>query len=73
MGFSGVLLAVVGVAWGKQHKFKEMLWVNKWYLIVPAFLPHVNVLIHIYCMLIGYAIGSTCYKILPDIYASRDT
>jgi hypothetical protein len=30
---------------------------NKWFLIIPAFLPHVNFLIHIYCLIAGYLYG----------------
>jgi hypothetical protein len=44
------------------HRFRDMLWKNKWYLIIPAFLPHVNFLIHIYCLLAGYLYGSLCVR-----------
>lgn len=57
MGFSGVLFAMVGISWGKIHRFKDMILRNKWILIIPAFLPHINFLIHIYCLLLGYAYG----------------
>lgn len=57
MGFSGVLFAIVGISWGRVHRFRDMLWRNKWYLVIPAFLPHVNFLIHIYCLLAGYLYG----------------
>ena len=57
MGFSGVLFAMVGVSWGKIHRFKDMMLRNKWILIIPAFLPHVNFLIHLYCLLAGYLFG----------------
>jgi membrane associated rhomboid family serine protease len=62
MGFSGVLFAMVGISWGKVGRFREMLRRNKWYLIIPAFLPHVNFLIHIYCLLAGYLYGMLCAK-----------
>lgn len=58
MGFSGILFATVGISWGKVHNFRDMIWRNKWYLIIPAFLPHINFLIHTYCMLLGYLYGS---------------
>lgn len=61
-GFSGILFAMVGISWGKIHRFREMLRRNKWYLIIPAFLPHVNFLIHIYCLLAGYLYGMLCAK-----------
>jgi membrane associated rhomboid family serine protease len=59
-GFSGILFAIVGVSWGRVHRFRDMLWKNKWYLVLPAFLPHVNFLIHLYCLLAGYIYGSIC-------------
>jgi membrane associated rhomboid family serine protease len=56
-GFSGILFAMVGISWGRIHRFRDMIRRNKWYLIIPAFLPHVNFLIHIYCLLFGYLYG----------------
>lgn len=61
-GFSGTLFAMVGISWGKIHRFKDMVNLNKWFLIIPAFLPHVNFLIHIYCLLAGYLYGTLCAK-----------
>jgi hypothetical protein len=58
MGFSGIIFAMVGIAWGKAHRFREMLTKNFWFLIIPAFIPHVNFLIHLYCLLLGYLYGS---------------
>ena len=57
MGFSGVLFAMVGISWGRIHRFKDMVLRNKWILIIPAFIPHINFLIHIYCLLFGYLYG----------------
>ena len=57
MGFSGVLFAIVGISWGKVHRFKDMIWKNKWFLVIPIFLPHVNAFIHLYCMIFGYLCG----------------
>lgn len=56
-GFSGVLFAMVGISWGKIHRFKDMILRNKWVLIIPAFIPHINFLIHIYCLMAGYLYG----------------
>lgn len=61
-GFSGVLFAIVGVAWGKVGRFREMLTKNFWFLFIPAFIPHINFLIHLYCLLAGYALG---HLVLP--------
>lgn len=58
MGFSGVLFAIVGISWGSIHRFRDMIWKNKWFLVVTIFIPHVNAFIHLYCMLAGYLIGS---------------
>lgn len=57
MGFSGVLFAMVGISWGKVHRFKDMVRRNKWILFIPAFFPHVNFLIHLYCLMAGYLYG----------------
>lgn len=57
-GFSGVLFAIVGMSWGRVHGFKDMIWRNKWFLIIPVFIPHVNALLHIYCLVCGYLWGS---------------
>ena len=57
MGFSGVLFSVIGISWGNAHRFKDMIWRNKWFLVVPVFIPHVNAFIHIYCLLAGYVVG----------------
>ena len=57
MGFSGVLFAIVGISWGQVHRFKNMIWKNKWFLVIPIFLPHVNAFIHLYCMIFGYLCG----------------
>ena len=62
-GFSGVLFAMVGISWGRIHRFKDMVLRNKWILILPAFIPHINFLIHIYCLMAGYLYGR---------YATRD-
>lgn len=62
MGFSGVIFAMVGMSWGRVHRFREMLSRNKWFLIIPAFIPHINALLHLYCLLLGYLVSSTISK-----------
>lgn len=57
MGFSGILFAIVGISWGKTKHFRNMMWKNKWFLIIPMFIPHVNAFIHLYCLLVGYVYG----------------
>ena len=66
-GFSGVLFAMVGISWGRIHRFKDMILRNKWILIIPAFLPHINFLIHLYCLLMGYAYGTIINPTHPFI------
>lgn len=56
-GFSGVLFAIVGMSWGRVKQFREMLWKNKWWLVIPIFIPHVNALLHIWCLLGGFMVG----------------
>lgn len=57
MGLSGVLFCIVGMSWGRVGRFRDMFWRNKWFLFIPLFLPHVNGLLHIYCMVGGYLAG----------------
>lgn len=57
MGFSGVLFAMVGITWGRIDAFKRMFLKNKWYLIIPFFIPNINAFIHVYCLLFGFAYG----------------
>ena len=59
VGFSGVLFAIVGMSWGRVRRFMDMLWRNKWFLVIPMFIPHVNALLHVYCLIAGYLVG--CY------------
>ena len=66
MGFSGVLFVTVGISWGKIRAFRDMIWKNKLYLIIPAFLPHINFLIHIYCIIAGYMVGSLLFSRLKS-------
>ncbi len=56
-GFSGVLFAIVGMSWGMVRRFKDMLWKNKWWLVIPIFIPHVNALLHIWCLFGGFLVG----------------
>ena len=57
VGFSGVLFAIVGISWGRVNRFRDMIWKNKWFLIIPFFIPHINAFIHVYCLLSGYLVG----------------
>ena len=68
MGFSGILFATVGMSWGMTGRFVEMLKKNKWFLIIPFAVPHVNAFIHIYCMLSGWLVGYNCRcKSFPEL------
>lgn len=59
MGFSGVLFAAVGLQWGRVGLFRTMLYRNRWFLIVPALIPHINALLHFYCLVLAFI---TSYK-----------
>jgi hypothetical protein len=61
-GFSGYLFAMVGISWGRIGLFRRMIEKNVWYLVIPLFIPGVNGLLHLYCLLLGYFVG----------YGSRD-
>lgn len=57
MGFSGMLFVMAGISWGRIHKLWDMVRRNSIILIIPAFLPHINFMIHFYCLLAGYIVG----------------
>ena len=57
VGFSGVLFAIVGMSWGRVRRFKDMVWRNKVFLVIPFLIPHINAFIHVYCMVAGYIVG----------------
>jgi len=63
LGFSGVLFAMVGISWGKINGFRNMVAKNKWYLILPFFIPNINACIHVYCLLLGFVYGLHLYNI----------
>ena len=56
-GFSSVLFAVAGMAWGEAGRFKDMI--KKCVpLIIVGLFPNVNIFIHLYALLLGYAYQS---------------
>lgn len=57
LGFSGVLFAIVGMSWGRVRRFRDMVWRNKVFLVIPFLIPHINAFIHVYCMVVGYIVG----------------
>lgn len=65
MGFSGVLFAIAAMAWGRIHRFKRMFTKNIWFIVIPFFVPNINAILHVYCMLMGYYCGqlTTDYKL----------
>lgn len=68
MGFSAVLFAVVGISWGRVNRFRDMIMRNKWFLLIPFFIPHINAFIHLYSLLVGYVVGNLMFR-----YATRNT
>lgn len=57
VGFSGVLFAVAGISWGNIGKFTLMCKKCAPFLLITLFIPHINALIHVYCLLAGYLYG----------------
>ena len=62
MGFSGMLFAIVGMSWGRVRRFREMLKKNILFLFIPLLIPHVNGLLHVYCMIGGYLFYRYCRR-----------
>lgn len=58
MGFSGILFAAVGLSWGRIHRFRDMVYRNRIFLILPALFPNINALIHLYCLVLAYIYAS---------------
>lgn len=66
VGFSGVLFSIVGISWGRVRRFRDMIWRNKWFLLIPFFIPHINAFIHLYCLLAGWVVGRFCKRVKGD-------
>lgn len=58
MGFSGVLFAMAGISWGRVHRFRTMCRKCLPYILICLLIPHVNALIHVYCLMAGYLFGT---------------
>ena len=56
LGASGIIFAHVGCLFGMAGSFKEMCKKILPITILCGLLPHVNMLIHVYCLFIGYVI-----------------
>ena len=54
-GFSSVLFAVAGMAWGEAGRFKDMIKKCVLPLVIVGLFPNVNIFIHLYALLLGYA------------------
>ena len=57
VGFSGVLFAMAGISWGHTGKLTMMIVRCLPFVAVTAFIPHVNFMIHTYCLFAGYLVG----------------
>lgn len=68
MGFSGVLFAIVGISWGKIRMFRRMICKNKFFILVLFFIPNVNAILHIYCLLTGYFAGAFLLPLCKETY-----
>lgn len=58
MGFSGILFAMAGISWGRTGKFGMMCRKCLPYILICLLIPHVNVMIHVYCLMAGYLYGT---------------
>ena len=58
LGFSGVLFAAVGIAWGRAHQFRRMCRYCLLPTIIYGLFPHVALTFHLYTLLLGYAVGT---------------
>ena len=56
-GFSGVLFSLVGLRYGKYSNFLTMFKKCGWVLGLTIFIPNVAVLLHAYCLVLGYVYG----------------
>ena len=57
-GFSAVLFAVAGMAWGEAGHFRDMVKKCVLPLVIVGLFPNVNIFIHLYALLLGYAYQS---------------
>lgn len=57
MGFSGALFAMAGISWGKIGRFREMCKKCLPFIVITLIIPHINALIHVYCLFLGYLYG----------------
>ncbi|MGM9734516.1 MAG: hypothetical protein ACI3YT_10420 [Prevotella sp.] len=53
-GLSGVIFAHIGITWAKYGNFKNMCIKILPMTIISGLLPHVNMLIHVYCLFVAY-------------------
>lgn len=71
MGFSGVLFAIFGWAWGNTIERERLIPLTKRMtkvclppIIICGLFPHVSMTIHIYCLYIAFVVAVTTKKLL---------
>lgn len=57
MGMSGFLMAEIGMRWGSASKLAGMCKAVLPALLLSGLLPNVNVMIHLYCLFVGYLVA----------------
>lgn len=62
MGFSGVLFGIAGMSWGRIGRFGDMCRKCLPFLLLTFLVPHMNVFIHLYCLMFGYFVGRRIIK-----------
>ena len=80
-GFSAVLFAAAGMAWGEAGRFKDMIKKCVLPLVIVGLFPNVNIFIHLYALLLGYAYsyvsrflsprGSKFFTLHSSLFTSR--
>lgn len=56
-GLSGLLFAAFGIMWGEHSTFRTMCKACAPAILIAVFLPHVNGLLHLWCLLGGFLAG----------------
>lgn len=64
-GLSGVLMAAIGILWGRSRARGKMRLMAVYVLlpvVVAGLLPNINALVHIWCFTLGYFWGYACKR-----------
>lgn len=67
VGLSGVILAAIGIMWGKTGRFWDAFCVVMPFIVLTMLMPGVNGILHLWAYMIGFIIGRiiTKYSHIP--------